>query len=201
MLADSTELTIIGGLVKRHCAVGFICVLFAFAWLAQSSLAHAANAVPHAVEMFEMYCYRTNASYEQTTKWAKLMHLAPMPTAMREAFSVDTTNGMGYIIHADKTKRKFMFLSTSKTNTCTVTAIGYDAKPVIASAKSIYKLRFLGKSDVGLQAGELYVPDGKHGTKDEALSLGMVALSYPKDMEAVSLSYMPPETVKSQLHW
>jgi hypothetical protein len=175
--------------------------MFAAAWLAQSGLARAENAAPRAIEMFEMYCYRTDANYEQTMKWAKLMNLAPMPDALREAFSVDTKDRMGYIIHVDKKNHKFMFLSTSKTNACTVTAMGYDAKRIIASAKSLYKLKFLAKSDVGLQAGELYVPGGEHGTKDEALSLGVVALSYPKDMKAVSLSYMPPESVKSQLHW
>lgn len=155
-----------------------------------------------AVEMFEMYCFRTSAKYTQIENMAIAMKLRPTPKELVAiGMGTNSRDGKSYFVDWDKKKGMYLLLGFGKPDACSIYAQGVSYDYVKKRLHTHYKLALAFRDDVGLQVTEMYVPGGKSGNKKEAAELGFVAVTYPKSdigSFGFSLGYLPPETVKQQ---
>lgn len=130
------------------------------------------------------------------------MEFKPLPKQLEPLAAPQEGNGRSFVVKLEikgKDVEKAIFLGVSDRNTCSIYANGYDAKKVFASAKLTYRLFSVMRDDLGLQVNEMFVPEGTSKRISEAHEKGIVGVMMVKpgsDDDAITLSYVPPETAE-----
>ena len=145
-----------------------------------------------AVRNFQSLCYSTKADYDQIKRIIKPMGLMQLPNQYAAtAFGPNTTDAEFYVL--EKAERpKILLLGIGKPNICTISVQGIDFSETKRLVLKEFILKHLFTNQVGLQTHELYVPNGKVGSKEEIDSDGIVGFIY-SDLRG-QINYMPPET-------
>lgn len=157
-----------------------------------------------ALESFETYCYHPFGKYSQIESLANLTKLRPLPNFIFAAMlGPKSTEGKGYFVESDKGAGMYILLGLAKPDACSIYVQGVPYVQVKLRLESSYKLVFAGRDDMGQQLSEMYVPGGKTGDKKEAIELGLILVTYPKQelsADGFTLGYLPPGTVEGLLH-
>ncbi len=156
------------------------------AYSADSALAKSA------VKNFQSLCYSTGADYDRIKRIIKPMGLMKLPNQYAaSAFGPNTTDAELYVL--EKAGRpKILMLGIGKPNICTISVQGIDFSETKRLVIKEFILKHLDTNQFGLNTHELYVPNGKVGSKEEIESNGIVGFIY-SDLRG-QINYMPPET-------
>jgi serine/threonine protein kinase len=153
-----------------------------------------------ALESFETYCYHPFGKYAQIESLANLTKLRPLPNIVFAALlGSKSTEGKGYFVESDRGAGMYILLGLAKPDACSIYVQGVPYLQVKLRLESSYKLVFAGRDDMGQQLSEMYVPGGKTGDKKEAIELGLILVTYPKQelsADGFTLGYLPPGTVE-----
>lgn len=118
-----------------------------------------------------------------------------LPKAYAEtAFGPNTTDAELYVLEKGE-RPKILMIGIGKPNACTIFVQGVDFSETKKLVIKEFNLKHLFTNQVGLQTHELYVPNGKYGSKEEVESDGIIGFSY-SDLRG-QINYMPPETAAS----
>jgi len=154
-----------------------------------------------ALENFEMYCYRSGASFSRVHAMAAAFKLPQVPSEYTPLIAgQNSTDTEAYLIQLDRDRGMAIILATGKPDACSIYVQGLPFEQISSRFKTNYKLALAGRDDVGMQVSELYVPGGTTGGKNEARELGMIMVTHPKEASGdfFVIGYMPSTTV-SQL--
>jgi hypothetical protein len=172
----------------RKLILSIACLFFA------TQVAYSDNSAlsKNAVKSFQSLCLSTNADYDRIKSTIKTMKLVQLPEQFAtSAFGPNTTDAELYVL--EKAERpKIVLLGIGKPNICTISVQGIDFSETKKTVIKEFKLKHLFTNQIGLQTHELYVPNGKHGSKEEIETNGIIGFIY-SDLRG-QINYMPPET-------
>lgn len=167
---------------------------------AQEDATEKAHAIA-AVTAFETYCYRTDAEYDRATATAEALGMKRIPKKVLAGLLPPdpVEKGAGYVLaRYPESNSAILFSVVEGADACTVSVVGIDPALLEQEMQKNYHLQQIGQGDVGLQTNTFYVP----GEDATALTAGVITLMKSKPgygQSTMSLSYLPPRSVKERL--
>lgn len=158
--------------------------------------------VEKALSDFQGYCYNTNADYKKIEDLVKVLNLKQIDDKFKALFMAPgSQKAQAYFLHVNKATNDSLVLSFSVPNACTIASVKGNIKDLfITQAVKYFKLKLVARNDIGVQVMDIYIPNGKLGTKEEMNEKGAILFSYFKTKslsDTFMMAYMPPNTIKS----
>lgn len=147
-----------------------------------------------AIEVFELYCFKTSADYSRIEEMAAAEKMKKAPKELLTlVLGSSAAEGKGFLFN----ERSMLVIS--KPDACGVYFDGVRFSDVEAVIKKSYKLYSFYRDDVGLEVSEMFIPGGRGAVKEEINELGIISVTYPKPGfgdPGFSMSFLPPRTTK-----
>lgn len=149
------------------------------------------NDTPYPAEMFQTYCYGTEANYDLALNLAGAMELEPLPEKYAKAVAPPGAVGKAFIIELNKESQQSVMVAVNQNDACSIFYQGYGSSEVLDFIREEYQLESIFTDDVGLEIKEVLVP-----RPAEKYEMGVVTFSYPKNGPGGIVSYLSPSTAQ-----